>query len=90
MKGLLDPSLPFSISISFSKSKSLSVCVCGRRDEKSSDTENVFCAVKVELLFWTSEHLLGEETEIAQENHFTGGTGENKIQLRFSAGEFVL
>lgn len=64
--------------------------VCRRRDEKLSDTEGVYCAVKVELLFWTSEHSLGEETEIAQMNHFTGRTGENKIQLRFSAGEFVL
>lgn len=64
--------------------------MCRRRDEKSSDTENVFCAVKVELLFWTSEHSLGEETEIAQMNHFTGETGRKKIPLRFSAGEFIL
>lgn len=78
-KDLLDPSLPSSNPICLSKSRSLSVCVGG--ETKSSDTENVFCAVKVELLFWTSEHSLGEETEIAQVNHFTGETGRKKIQI---------
>lgn len=53
--------------MTFSASSSSSLSVWEAR-EKSSDTGNTtaFCAVKVELLFWTSEHLLREETEIAQ------------------------
>lgn len=79
--------LPFPFPFPFPSLRA-EVClsVCRRRDEKSSDTENVFCAVKVELLFRASEPSLGEETEIVQTNHFTGGTGETRFSLASQQG----
>lgn len=54
------------------------VSLCGRRDKKSSDTENV--------LNCYFEHWLGEETERAQMSHLTGKSGGRRVPETLSRG----